>query len=238
MCTQEFVANLASELSLRERDVEMLASLAVALFAVHVSPGVDAKQLHLPGTTLCDTRISGPTGSCHILYVRPALSKETCLYLSLNGRGTRALARQATAAMAQAFERSDCDCGACIVSMTDSKGASLLSLPIVAQFILNNRRQLGHIVVLEAKGQAFAALQVVKRLSSHDRIRLYRSLAHFASSARAGEAEPSARRDKMALQLAKRAARASTSPKRLQTTLESVWKAMTSPSAAREAGTG
>ena len=168
----------------------------------------------LPGATLLDTRISGPTGSCHILYVRPALSKEACLHISLCGRGTRTIARRATCELARAFERAErvhrCRCGACVVSMSASEGAALLSLPIIAQFILAHRRHLHHVVVLEAKGMAYSAVQVVKQLSSHDAIRMFRSIGDFASHAAVDGDSDFRARDRMALQLARRACAAST----------------------------
>jgi hypothetical protein len=107
--------------------------------------------------------------------------------------------------MARVFDKSNCCCGACVVSMSASEGAALLSLPIIAQFILAHRKQLHHIVVLEARGMAYSAVQVVKQLSSHERIRMYRSLGDFASHAALSGDSDFRARDRMALAVARRA---------------------------------
>ena len=152
-----------------------------------------------PMTTLVDTTIADRAGACHIVYVRMAFSRSTCLHVDLRGRGTHSVQRRACAAMARAFERADCQCSTCVITMGHSKGAAPTALPMVAKFVLAHRRHLSHVIILEPRGLGLKAVQVVKMLSAHD-MRIHRTWEAFELAAnREGDA-----RDQLGLQVARR----------------------------------
>lgn len=153
-----------------------------------------------PMTTLMDSTISDRSGSCHIVYERLAFSRSTCLHVDLRGRGTHGVQRRACAEMARAFERAGCQCSTCVITMGHSKGAAPTALPLVAKFVLAHRRHLSHVIILEPRGVGLKAVQIVKLLSHHDQMRIYRTWEAFELAAeRGGDV-----RDQLGLQVARR----------------------------------
>jgi hypothetical protein len=154
-----------------------------------------------PMATLMDSTIADRGGSAHIVYVRSAFSRSTCLHVDLRGRGSHGVQRRACAAMAQALERAaDCECTTCVITMRHSKGAAPTALPLVAKFVVAHRRHLSHVIVLEPRGVALKAVQIVKLLSAHDHIRIHRTWEAFELAADRG----SDGRDQLGLQVARR----------------------------------
>ena len=137
-----------------------------------------------PMTTLMDETIADRSGTAHVVYVRLAFSKSTCLHVDLRGRGSHHVQSRACAAMARAFESApDCECSSCVITMGHSKGAAPTALPLVAKFVLAHRRHLSHVVVLEPRGVALKAVQIVKLLSAHDSMRIHRTFEAFEHAA-------------------------------------------------------
>ena len=154
---------------------------------------------------LLDTTVGCSSGSVQMLLLRAASAgsrSESCLCLTLRGRGSRDVVGPAVTMIDDAFAQAG-PC-TCVVRMAESRGASLLSLPIIARFMRQHQHQMPHIVILEARGLGLTAVRIVRRLSGSDRIRLFPSLTHFEAFAR--DAGGGAR-DLMALQCARAAQR-------------------------------
>ena len=154
-----------------------------------------------PPITLMERTIADRKGSAHIVYIRLAFSKSTCLYVDLRGRGSLSVQRRACKAMSKAFERAaDCECSACVITMGHSKGAAPTALPMVAKFVLDHRKHLSHVIILEPRGVALKAVQIVKLLSAHDSMKIHRTWEAFELAAdRGGDA-----RDQLGLAVARR----------------------------------
>ena len=103
--------------------------------------------------------------------------------------------------MTRAFESAaDCECSACVITMGYSKGAAPMALPMVANFVLAQRRHLSHVIILEPRGVALKAVQIVRLISGHDNMRIHRTWEAFELAVdRDGDA-----RDQLGLQVARR----------------------------------
>ena len=135
------------------------------------------------GYTFLDTTIVGRLGSCSLLLTQPPCSSLAVLHITLRGHGTRALSAATLHALAMAMERCRCDQIVCIVKMTESRGASVLALPAIAQFIIVHGGRMSPIMVVEADGLALTAVRIIKRLAALDqRIRCYRTRAEFEAA--------------------------------------------------------
>ena len=160
--------------------------------------GVQTKVSMLAANTLVDTTISDRVGSCRISLVRPALRKGMYLHLTLNGCGTRYVTRQSVSILADIMDAHKSEGVTCVVRMSESRGASLLALPVVAQFLLTHRKQLHRVSVLEARGLALNAVRTVMRLNNRcPHINVYHSWSEFESACKASKDE----RDQFALGL-------------------------------------
>ena len=183
--------------------VVLLAIVLTSSFTiVHASsPGL----LPIATTTLLDTTLHDRSCSCKLLLLRPisfSQDAEACLHITLSGRGTRSIARQATRLLSRALQRGGSSLGCnCVVEMSESNGASVASLPVVAGFMITHRRQLTHVSVLHARGLALNAVRVVSRLSRNHNIELFRTLEQFEAKG------DSSSRHQLAVQVARRAAK-------------------------------
>jgi hypothetical protein len=143
-------------------------------------------SMFLPTTTVLDTTPHDNSCSCKMVILRPlsfsAHTKEVCLHITLCGHGTRSLARQATNLLGKSLDRERASMCHCVVEMSESRGASVSSLPIVARFMVARRRQLKHVSVLHARGLSLQAVRIVSRLSGKKSIQFYRSLAHLEAA--------------------------------------------------------
>ena len=130
--------------------------------------------------TIVDTTVSSRTGQCKLLLTRPRRSRVTVLHVELIGRGSAALASTSL----NLLDEGICKCGndrvVCIVQMDRSRGATVMTLPPIARFLIAHGHRMRPIFVLEAKGPALAAVRVVKRLSGlNRRVRCFSSLENF-----------------------------------------------------------
>ena len=135
------------------------------------------------GDTILDTTIFGRLGSCSLLLTQPPCSSLAVLHITLRGHGTRALSATTLRRIDQGMKRCRCDQIVCIVKMTESRGASVLALPAIAQFIIVHGGRMRPIMVVEADGLALTAVRIIKRLAALDqRIRCYRTRAEFEAA--------------------------------------------------------
>lgn len=157
----------------------LLLSAMVAT-AAETSPG---RYTSWRGQTFLDTTVDGRSGSCSLLLTQPPSSSHAVLHITLRGHGTRALSATTLRHVGLGLDKCRCDQIVCIVKMTESRGASVLALPAIAQFIIIHGSRLGPIFVVEAEGMALAAVRVIKRLSGLDRrIRCYRTRGDFEAA--------------------------------------------------------
>ena len=101
------------------------------------------------------------------------------MHVRLRGRGSRSVARQSLGRLSRALAQGSCKDVMCVVHMGDSTGASLLSLPVVANFLLANSGRIARVAVVEAHGLALVAARTVIRLSGSQDIQLYESWSDF-----------------------------------------------------------
>ena len=132
-----------------------------------------------------DTRIENNAGSSRVLLATPPQSDLAILHMELCGNGNRPLVGCSLRTVRHALDECTDRPVVCVVQMRRSRGASLLSLPAIARFMLTHRRQLEHIFVLEASGLALAAVRTVERLSRHDRLCCFRTRDAFEAACEA-----------------------------------------------------
>ena len=70
--------------------------------------------------------------------------------------------------------------------MGHSKGAAPTALPMVAKFVLDHQKHLSHVIILEPRGVALKAVQIVKLLSAHDSMKIHRTWEAFELAADRG----------------------------------------------------
>lgn len=160
----------------------LLVGLTSTLLAAAATTWRGQKSSWL-GYTFLDTTIVGRLGSCSLLLTQPPCSSLAVLHITLRGHGTRALSAATLHRCGQGMERCRCDQIVCIVKMTESRGASVLALPAIAQFIIVHGGRMSPIMVVEADGLALTAVRIIKRLAALDqRIRCYRTRAEFEAA--------------------------------------------------------
>ena len=128
--------------------------------------------------------IEGRSGRCYLLLTRQSSqSSASVLYVDLIGRGTRPLAATALKAIREGLIENGSEQVLCVVMMSRSRGATIMSLPPIASFIVAHGHELKPIIVLEARGAALAAVRMIKRLTGlNQRIRCYHSAAEFEAA--------------------------------------------------------
>jgi len=157
--------------------------LAAAASSKHCSSSWRGPKSSWLGDTILDTTIFGRLGSCSLLLTQPPCSSLAVLHITLRGHGTRALSATTLHRIGQGMQRCRCDQIVCIVKMTESRGASVLALPAIAQFIIVHGGRMRPLMVVEADGLALTAVRIIKRLAALDqRIRCYRTQAEFEAA--------------------------------------------------------
>lgn len=157
----------------------LLCVMVITAAATH--PG--SQYTSWRGRTILDTTVDDRSGSCSLLLTQPPSSSFAVLHITLRGHGTRALSSTTLRHVGRGLNNCRSDQIVCIVKMTESRGASVLSLPAIAQFIMVHGSRLHPILIVEAEGMALAAVRVIKRLSGLDRrIRCYRTRDDFEAA--------------------------------------------------------
>lgn len=180
--------------------MHMVAATLAALLTVATAAAASQPPRVVPSIgsrSLLDTTIRDGAGSCSIALVKPALSDVVYLHLHLSGCGTRSVTRRTAKLLDRAIGKHACSSITCVVTMTESNGASILALPVVVRFLLAHRQRMTRVSVLEAQGLALNAVRTVIRLKRSDDINIFHTWDDFERVC----ATSSDERDRQALQL-------------------------------------